>query len=268
MGTGIRLRRLWHLRAGVAVCLVLAAFASLWSVEKIGFNPLPHLSPRSLEIASASTHLVVDTPKSALLDNRQDTSGLEGLTKRAVLLGNVMSNGAVRTEIAAAAGVPVDVLQINAPLTSAQPRPLAQSGDEKHTSDILKSTDQYRLSILANPTVPVLDIYAQTPTRESAEKLANAAVDSLRGYLAKLATSEGTPATQQIRLVQLGRAEGAVINDGIRWQVALVAFLLSFAAAGATLIFFVRIRAGWRRERDAERRAAAARPETAGSQPR
>jgi hypothetical protein len=253
MATGIRMRRLWRLRAGVIVCLAVALFAALWSVEKINLSPLG-LSPRSLEMASASTHVVVDTPKSALLDNRQDTSGLEGLTERAVLLGNVMSSGEVRVQIAKATKIPAEVLQIDAPLTRAQPRPLAQSGTEKHTSDILKSTDQYRLSILANPTVPVLDIYAQTPTAASAAALANAAVDSLRDYLGRLAVSEQTPETQQIRLVQLGRAQGAVINGGIRWQVALLAFALTFAAACATLVFLARVREGWRMETGSEPR--------------
>jgi hypothetical protein len=251
MGTGIRMRRLWRLRAGVTSCLVVALLVAVWSVEKISLSP-PGLSPRSLEMASASTHVVIDTPKSALLDNRQDTSGLEGLTERAVLLGNVISSGEVRAQIAREANVPPEILQIDAPLTRAQPRPLAQSGNEKHTSDILRSTDQYRLSILANPTVPVLDIYAQTPTAASAEALANAAVDSLRGYLRRLAVSEQTPETQQIRLVQLGRAEGAVINRGIRWQVALLAFALTFATACATLVFLARVREGWQVEADSE----------------
>lgn len=255
METGIRLRRFWRMRAGVLACLALALFVALISVEKVSFSPTIHFTPRSLEMASASTHVVVDTPKSSLLDNRQDTSGLEGLTKRAVVLGNVMANGAVRAEIARAAGIPAEVLQVNAPLTSAQPRPLAQSGNEKHTSDILKSNDEYRLSILANPTVPVLDLYAQTPDRKSAEAIANAAVDSLKAYLVRLASEEGTPTTQQIRLVQLGRAEGAVINGGVRWQVAIVAFLLSFAVAIGTLVFAGRVRDGWRRETDAERHA-------------
>ena len=63
------------------------------------------------------------------------------------------------------------------------PRATSGSENQKHTSDILKSTDQYRISIEANPTVPVLDIYSQAPTKGEAAILANAAVDSLRQYL-------------------------------------------------------------------------------------
>jgi hypothetical protein len=245
MGFGVRLRELWQMKAGVAACMTLALVAALWSLEGISLFP-PKLTGRSLEMATASTHVVVDTPRSTLLDLRQDTYELEGLTKRAVLLGNVIANGPVKDSIARQARIPVEVLRIDAPLTAKQPRARIEGGNQKKTSDILRSTDQYRLNIQANPTAPVLDIYAQTPTVESAEALANAAVDSLRAYLADLARSEATPETHQIHLVQLGTARGAVINEGIRWQVALVAFVLTFALACATLILLSRVSRGWR----------------------
>ena len=244
MDFGIRIRTLWHLRAGVAASLLLALLASVWSVEKISLAP-PSLSPRSLEMATAATHVVVDTPTSALLDLRRDTYSLEGLTNRAVLLGNVMASDSVQRSIARRAGVPADVLRVEAPLTSEQPRPRVEAGQEKQTADILKSTDQYRLSIQANPTVPVLDIYSQTPTAESAARLANAAVDELKAYISGLATEEETPAKEQIRLVQLGRAEGAVINGSVHWQVLLLAFFLTFAVSCATVLFLSRVRQGW-----------------------
>jgi hypothetical protein len=245
MDFGKRLRQLWRMKVGVAACLMLALIAAVWSLEHVSLFP-PKLTARSLEMATASTHVVVDTPHSTMLDLRQDTYELDALTKRAVLLGNVIANGPVKESIARRARIPVGVLRVEAPLTAKQPRARVEGGNDKTASDILRSTDQYRLNIQANPTAPVLDIYAQTPTTESAEVLANAAVTSLQAYLADLAQSEGTPATQQIRLVQLGTARGDVINNGIQWQVALVAFTLTFAFACATLIFLSRVSRGWR----------------------
>ena len=233
------------MKAGVAGCLVLALIVAVWSLGNISLFP-PKLTARSLEMATASTHVVVDTPRSTLLDLRQDTYSLEGLTKRAVLLGNVIANGSVRESIARRAGIPVEALRVDAPLTAKQPRARVEAGNEKKVSDILRSNDQYRLNIRANPTTPVLDIYAQTPTVESAEALANGAVKSLDAYLADLAQSDGTPEEEQIQLVQLGTARGAVINEGVHWQVALVAFILTFALACATLIFLSRVSLGWR----------------------
>ncbi len=245
MGLGKRIHTLWRLRIGVVLSLVLALIAAVWSVEQISLSPFK-LTPRSLEMATASTHVIVDTPTSALSDLRQDTYSLEALTNRAVLLGNVMASAPVRQAIAKRAGVPFETLQISAPLTRAQPQARAENGNQKSMSDILKSTDQYRISISANPTVPMLDIYAQTPSARTSQALANAAVDELRGYLGGLASTEQTPAKDQIQIVQLGRAEGAIINGGVHWQAALLAFFLTFAAASATVIFIARVRTGWR----------------------
>lgn len=255
MRLGHRIWTLWRLRPFMAASAVLAAIVAMWSVADISLAP-PGLKSRSLEMATGTTHVVVDTPKSSLIDLRQNTYSFEALTQRAILLGNVMANGPVREAIAGNADVPVEVLQVAAPLTSRQPRAQVGSANQKRASDLLKSTDQYRLSIQANPTVPVLDIYSQAPTAEKAEILANSAVESLREYLDDLAATKDIPEKDQIQLVQLGRARGTVINEGVDWQVAFLAFLLTFSIACATVIFFSRVRAGWRAAAMAERASA------------
>ena len=80
--------------------------------------------------------------------------------------------------------------------------------------------------INANPTVPMLDIYAQAPSSASAAALANATVDQLKAY-GRLATTQATPAKDKIRLEQLGRATGDVINPGVKYQTAVLVFTLT-----------------------------------------
>lgn len=256
MGFGKRLRSLWHLKAGVAVSLLLALVASVWSVHKISLSP-PGLQPRSLEMATAATHVIVDTPTSSLIDLRQDTYSVEGLKNRAVLLGNVISSSNVQARIAARAHVPLDRLRIQAPLTKEQSAPPVDSQNARHTSDLLKSTNQYRIDIKANPTVPMLDIYAQAPSAESAAALANASVDELKLYLRELAAKQHTPAADKINTIQLGRATGVVINHGVKWQAAILTFLLTLGISCATVIFFARVRSGWRDAALSERAAEA-----------
>jgi hypothetical protein len=242
---GARLRELWQVRGWVVACAAFALAMSVWSVAHVSVAP-PGLSPRSLKMASATTQVVVDTPKSTLIDLRQDTYSLDGLTNRALLLGNVMASPQVRADIARRAKVPFDSLQVVPPLTPKQPRVLAEAGNEKHTTDILKLNSDYRLQIRANPTVPFLQVYAQTPDARSAAALANAAVGGMDTYLAGLAKSTKTPSETQIRLTQLGKAEGTVINEGIDRSVALLVFAVVFAASCATVIWARRVRAGWR----------------------
>jgi hypothetical protein len=256
VGIGIRLRKLWGLRGGVALCLALSSLVALWSVQSISISPL-RLTPRKLELATASTHVVVDTPTSAVLDLRRDTYSFEALRNRAVLLGNVIAGTTVRQGIARHAHVSANTLRIQAPLTLEQAAAPPESGNEPRTSDIVRSNDQYRLNIQANLSVPMLDIYSQAPTAESAAVLANAAVDELRAYLVRLAAIQNTPPQDQIRLLQLGRAQGTVINKGVSWEVFVLAFLLTFAFTCASFLFIARVRAGWRQQALSERAASA-----------
>jgi hypothetical protein len=254
MGLGKRLWHLWRLWPMVIAAAALSLIVAVWSVAHISIAPL-RLTPRALDMATGTTHVVVDTPRSSVLDLRQNTYDFEALTQRAVLLGNVMSNGAVREGIANRAGVAVETLQITAPLTRKQPRAVAGSSNQKKAGDIFKSTDQYRLSIEANPTVPVLDIYSQAPTAESAAVLANASVDALKRYLNDLAASQQIPAKDQIQIRQLGRARGTVITDGIDLRVSFLAFMLTFSFSCASAIFFSRVSRGFRLAAVADQRA-------------
>jgi len=256
VGIGIRLRKLWRLKVGVAVSVALALFAAVWSVEKVSLAP-PGLSPRSLEMATASKHVLVDTTTSGMVELRQDTYSFDGLTSRAVVLGNVIASSQLQAKIARRAHVPVDRLRIQAPLTSQQPAPPVDSENARHTSDILKSTDQYRIDLKSNPTVPMLDIYAQAPTAGSAAALANAAFDELKTYLADIVARQKTPTKDQIHPVQLGRATGVVINRDVKWQAAFLAFLLTLGISCASVTMLARVRAGWRQAALAERAAEA-----------
>jgi hypothetical protein len=244
MNLGMHLNELWRTRKGAALCLALATFAALSAAYKVSLFP-PGLHSRSLDIASASTRVLVDTPRSTVLDLRQGTSDFQSMTNRAVLLGNVMASLPVREYIARRSHVPGELITATTPLTRDFPRPVADAENQKQTSDLLKSTDEYRLNIQANPTVPVLDVYAQAPTKQSAEALANAAVDGLKDYLGDVARIQGIGEAQQVRLSQLGRARGGVINGGVRIQAAVLAFLFAFGVSSAAVIFVSRVRRGW-----------------------
>jgi hypothetical protein len=245
VGLGVRIRRLSHLRLGVAISLVGALLAAVWSVDRISLAP-PGLTPRAIEMATATTSVLVDTPDSIMVDLRQDTSNIDGLTNRAIVLANVLASASVEARIAQEAAVPLSLLRIQAPLTPRQAALQATSQGNRKVTDILRSNNQYRIDIVADAEVPMLDIYAQTPTTVSAAALANAAVDQLRLYLASVGAAQHTPAKDQVRLEQLGRATGAVITGGVKYQLAALVFLLTFLAGCATATLIARVRAGWR----------------------
>jgi hypothetical protein len=169
------------------------------------------------------------------------------MTNRAVLIGNVMASEPVREYIGRRAKIPAAQLQVASPVTPDFPRPLATSG-KKSPSDILKSPNAYRLSIQANPTVPMLDIYAEAPTPELAEQLANGAVDGMQDYLNDLAVAQQVPAERRARLEQLGRAKGGVVNPGVRMKLGALSFFIVLAASSASVLAISRLRQGWNLE--------------------
>lgn len=244
MRLGMHLRELWRLRLGLVVSAVVAAFAAVWSVADISLSP-PGLKPRALDMATAFTQVVVDTPDSTVLDLRQGTNDIQSLNNRAVLLGTLIGSMPVRAYIAERAHLTVDQLQIITPRTPQEPRARTQPGVSQGPTDLLKATDQYRLDIQANPAVPLLDIYAQAPTAKASEDLANATVSGLSDYLSELAASESTPAAAKVAIRQLGTARGEVINHGVRLQVVAVVFVLVFALSCAALVVLARVRRGW-----------------------
>lgn len=246
MGIGMRIRQFTRLRAGGVVAVALGLVAAAWAAGGITLAP-PGLKSRQVDIASATTQVVIDTPRSAVLDVRQDTYAIQSLTERAILLGNVITSGPVREYIAQQASIPVRSLEVAAPLTSEQPRARAELGVKKGPTELVKSNTQYRLAIRANPTVPVLSLYAQAPTAEVAERIANGAVEGLRRYLGEVALEQKTSEQNQIRLLQLGEAApSGVINKGARWELAVVAFLAVFGISCAAFVLLRRVRAGYR----------------------
>lgn len=248
MELGRHLHELFHQRVVVAICLALAAIAALTVSYKVSLLP-PKLEPRSVKMAAASTEMLVDGPVSTVLDWRLHANDIEGMTNRAVLIGNVMVSPPVLAYIGRRAGVPAHAIRGQAPLTPNFPRPLAPSGEGASSTDLLRSTDQYRLNIQTNPAVPVIEIFAQAPNAEAAATLANASIDGLRDYLAHIARTRGTPPEHQVTLTQLGRARGITVNDGIGPQLAVLSFVLVFALSAATAIFVGRVRRGWQREK-------------------
>lgn len=245
MRLGMYMRELWRSKAGLAIALLMALLVVARVNFGIGLIP-PRIDHRPLETASASTHVLVDTPRSTLIDLSQDAYQISALSTRAVILGNVMASPPVREFIARRVGVDPESIEATGPRTPEQPRPVAGPETQPQVSDIAERPDEYRLSIQVNPTVPILDIYSQGPRPEAAKDLADGAVDGLQDYLNAVAAGRGTTvADDQIELQQLGRARGGVINDGAGLMFSLLVFVAAFIVSSAIVLLAGRVRRGW-----------------------
>jgi hypothetical protein len=241
---GLYLRELWRHKLGLVVAGLIAALATVQVVWGIGLSP-PHVGNESLRMASASAEVVVDTPRSSIVDPQVDAYTLKSLSNRALIVGNVMASLPVREYIAEQAGVPLAKVRVEAPLTPEQPRPLADSAHDPHITDLFKRPDEFRLSIQATPMAPVLSLYAVAPTADEARALTTSAVEGLRTYLGTLDHSQKVPAASQVRLERLGVAQSGAIASGASWQLGTLTFLVVFALACVGILTLDRVRRGW-----------------------
>jgi hypothetical protein len=242
MRVGILLYQLRHRRLIVALSLLIATVAAVSSAYKLTLSP-PGLVPRSIGMATASTQVLVDNPYSIVLDLNQGSYQLQQMAQSATLLGNVMVSPAVQEDIAQRVGIPLGDIEVTVPATPQSPQAIA-SPQPRKTADLLSSNDQYRINVQANPTVPILDIYTEARTPAIAKALANAAVAGLTDYLGKFA--QGVPAKQQVRVEQLGSAEGGAVTGGLRVEVLGLVFLFAFPISCATIFGIVRVARGWK----------------------
>jgi hypothetical protein len=241
---GLYLRELWRHKLGLIVAVLLATLATVQVVWGISLAPL-RVGGDSLQMASASAQVIVDTPRSSAVDPEVDAYTLKSLSNRALILGNVMASQPVREYIAEQAGVPLDKVRVEPPLTPEQPRPLADSAHAAHVTDLFKRPDEYRLSVEATPMAPVLDLYAVAPTAAEAQAMTTSAVVGLRNYLDSVDAKQQVPASDQVRLERLGVAQSGAIAGDASLQLGLLTFFVVFALGCVAILALERVRRGW-----------------------
>ncbi len=229
----------------LAISFAVAFACAIWSVCQVSLLP-PDVRPRHIEVAAASTHVVVDADRSFVLDHRAGIVDFTSLTYRTELYGNLMATPLVLESIGRKLGVPAEDIAASTRLTGDLLDGL-RDPDSEHGAELLRNAgDRYRLDMQAENARPVLHIYAQAPTQAGAMQLADAAVSSLREHLASRGVSEAAARRgRTATLEQLGPARGAVINATTRPQIILLTFLVAFAGCFAVLAGASALRRGW-----------------------
>ena len=197
-------------------------------------------------MGTASARILVDTPKSTAVDAKAAPTALAALTSRATLLGSIIASPPVREFIAQRAGISPAQIQASGPITPDVPRALPEPGHEPGTTDILTSTDEYRIDVQVQPTAPIIDIYVQAPSADAASHLANASVAGLRDYLSTVGVRAADRRGGPGQAAATRRKPRQRDQQGREHRAGLLTFLLVLAASSAALLFVTRVRKGWR----------------------
>lgn len=234
------LRELLSRRLLLALGVLVAAAAAIFSIYRVDGG---NLKPRSLQYSSASTQLLVDAPSSVLGSIAQP---FEPLTEHALVYANFMASPAVLELIGQQVGLQGDQIYAAGPVNANLPRVEQEPTALKRNVEITGETKPYRLNFTSAPNLPTIGVYAQAPTTSQAVALANAAVTGLRLYVTSVERASKTKPSARITIRQLGPANGAVVDSGIKRSLAAIVFLAVLLLWCVLLLVGVRFRENWR----------------------
>lgn len=240
-------RRTVAIRLGISFLVAVAAvFCSLYEVRLLP----PDMHRRHVEIAGATTHVLVDADKSFILDRKAGGTDFTSLEWRAELYGSIIATPPVRALISRQTGIPADQIATTPRLTAGVPDGLRDPDNEQRSEQIRNAGLRYRLDMQPDPLRPILHIYSQAPTPAEAMRLADASVTALHEYLDERTAGDEIKPGLRASLTQLGPARGRDINARTTPQIYVLTFLVAFAACMALLSGGAAIRRGWIAYRD------------------
>jgi hypothetical protein len=253
------LRELWRRRYSVGVGIAYALLVVILMMFRVSLGFPPKIDSRQYEAGIAASDVLIDSPNSQVVDvggGSADVQGatidLNGLSTRARLLANLMSNSPLKDRIARAAGISPSKLLVIAPTSADGTQPATP--DSPSVKVKLGDRDANVLALFVDETLPILTMRAQAPDAVTAKQLAGSATQQLRVYLKTVASADQVPDARQLVISPLGPASSATVVKGPRRLFAILAGLLVLALWCAVTVMLPRLVQTWK---DAARAEAA-----------
>ncbi len=230
------LRELWQRRMYVGLVAVAAILIGVMLAYRLSVPP----ESRQYDVGMASTHILVDTPQSQVVDVSPRGSG--SLGTRANLLANLMTEGKVKAEIARRAGLRPNELLAGVDPGTGLPPDLASAAGNR---DVHLLTTHPETNSVGVP-LPIIELDAQAPDPASASRLASAAVAGLRSYLDSRAATENVSASHRLEVRGLGEPQVTDAVRGPQHLVALAVAVFVFVLGCATILIAPAIARAWK----------------------
>jgi hypothetical protein len=253
------LRELWRRRYSVGVGIAYALLVVILMMFRVSLGFPPKIDSRQYEAGIAASDVLIDSPNSQVVDvggGSADVQGatidLNGLSTRARLLANLMSNSPLKDRIARAAGISPRKLLVIAPTSADGTQPATP--DSPSVKVKLGDRDANVLALFVDETLPILTMRVQAPDAVTAKQIAGSATQQLRVYLKTVASADQVPDARQLVISPLGPASSATVVKGPRRLFAILAGLLVLALWCAVTVMLPRLVQTWK---DAARAEAA-----------
>jgi hypothetical protein len=238
------LRELWRRRLLVVVVGLLSVGAGWMLAYGPSFPP----KPRSYQVGMATARVLVDTPRSQVVEVAPEGSDMLGA--RAGMLANLMVYGELEQQIEKRAGLKRDVLIAGSETTGGATAPKPLTRDSRAlTTGVVVNSDLAEL--------PLIKIETQAPTATEAAKLADAAVNGLIAYVDAKAAAERVTPERRLRVAGLGPAQAHLAARGTGKMMGLAVAIFVFLSGCSAIVAVSFMARAWR--------AAAARERQSGS---
>lgn len=209
----------------------------------------------NLVVAGATSHVMIDYPDASIVDRTAVGTAQDDLVllqQHAALDASLMTTPPVLDAIGKRMGVPGGEISGIADITAPAPIQFTMAGSEEHASQLAASEAPYRLELQPSVSEPILTIYAEAPSVDSALRLATSATLGLGDYLRSVARQQGFPISELPQLRPLGTPRRGVTNSRAKVEIAGLTFITAFALSFVVLLLLLRRR--WRgAERDLSR---------------
>jgi capsular polysaccharide biosynthesis protein len=227
------LRRVKILVAAVAVVAVLAAISTSYSITTSG------LVSKSHAYGAAQTQILIDSPRSSLIDLSQETAAL---ASRAAVYAQFMRSNAVKAYIGRAVGISGDGIATSGPFTTAGGTQNIPRPSEARSNEVAAEQQQYRLVFDYQQDLPIVSVYAQAPTADMAIKLASGTVTGVQAYIAKLESQTHVPANAKTVVRELGSPDGGWVSAGVNPIMMVLAFIAVMILGCFAIVLFMGFR--------------------------
>lgn len=238
------LRDLRRARLLVVVVALLAVVAGIAVSFKFSFPA--RLESRKYEVGRATARILVDTPRSQVVEVAPE--GSDSLGVRANLLASLMVDGIVKTAIAKHANLPPEKLvvvsdaAIAAEPIETKPKPT----DYVLTTRVVTNT--------GGDELPIIEVEAQAPDRAAASALGRAAVDGLRDYLDTKAATQQIPNADRLQVTGLGAPQAATVVRGRGPLLGVFVMIVVLGLGCGLILLFSAGRRGFREATERDRR--------------
>ena len=258
MELALALRQIWRHKLWLALAAVAGALTALVVSYHVTLAP-PSIRSESIVYGAASTKVLLNAPTTT---PDQVELPITRLGEQAAVYAQLLETRPVRDRIGRIARIPSRDLSIRG--ESGEPN---EPESAQRSSQLISAGSPVSILFSADGVRPFIQLYGKAPTATQASAVVDAAVRSLRGYVATLERRRHVLPGQRVSLQQLGSPETGTLASGAGKALGAVAGLLVFGVGCLLILLIPRLAHDVRRAGVVERQALTIAQSPAPEQP-